>query len=829
MSTHPTPVFGNRAADRLATARGYTVAMVGVLIAGMFAAGARAERLPIRVYTTADGLASSVVLDVFADSRGFVWFATRNGLSRFDGSEFRTYTTDDGLPNPVVNDVIETSTGDYWIATNGGGLCQLHTATAAASRPGGAAGRRPSLFTCHQVGDNFLSNRVNALREDRQRRIWMTTDNGVFRMEQSGGARRVEPVEIGAPAAGQKIGPARALYEDSEGRMWIGLTRRLLRLNPDGSASLYTIPVGRALNFRHLVEHDGALWVGLDDGLLAFRPEPRQQSDHDQVQRTTLRPVRPCIAPDGGVPPVPAAAGEACFSDERSGLPHDFVGGFARDAAGRLWICAGGRLVRVDGGRLVTLSAREILAADNVAALTHDRQGQLWIATNAGALKLTPDGLVTYGTADGLGNSRVRTLFARAGQLFVVSGDWVINRFDGDRFRAVQARVPDGSTFGYYSHAAFLDRSGRWWLLTDRGLFGLRVGVPLEYSARAPPDIVVDSRHGLPADRVDRVFEDSRGDLWLATRLGRPTNLGRWERATGIVRQFREGLGPEHELPMAFAEDRHGAVWIGFEGGGLARYLDGRFTIIALPDPIPFSVTALHLDGSGRLWISSSNGGVRVLHDPADRSSRVDRYGTAEGLSSSNVQCIVEDRWGRIYFGTSRGIDRLDPATGRIRHFTTSDGLASGYVVAAARDESGALWFGTHDGVSRLVPVVHLRCRHRSGSPKCAPAACRSRFRSWAPRRWAITPWRRARITCRLPTSGPAPRRVDRCGIATGSKARRRSGQVPRIGASCTTPVSRRAAIASSSRRSPPTAPPAPSPPRRASSSAPRCGSDRGS
>ena len=80
---------------------------------------ARAERLPLKVYTTADGLASSVILDVFPDSRGFLWFATRNGLSRFDGSEFRPYTTDDGLPNPVVNSVLETSDGEYWIATNG--------------------------------------------------------------------------------------------------------------------------------------------------------------------------------------------------------------------------------------------------------------------------------------------------------------------------------------------------------------------------------------------------------------------------------------------------------------------------------------------------------------------------------------------------------------------------------------------------------------------------------------------------------------------------------------------------------------------------------------
>ena len=43
------------------------------------------ERLPIKTYTTADGLAHNVVNRVVRDSRGFLWFCTREGLSRFDG------------------------------------------------------------------------------------------------------------------------------------------------------------------------------------------------------------------------------------------------------------------------------------------------------------------------------------------------------------------------------------------------------------------------------------------------------------------------------------------------------------------------------------------------------------------------------------------------------------------------------------------------------------------------------------------------------------------------------------------------------------------------
>src|SRR6266480_5191037 len=80
----------------------------------------RAERLPLKAYTTTDGLAHNVINKIVRDSRGFLWFCTADGLSRFDGYEFRNYGTNEGLPHPVVNDLLETRAGEYWIATNGG-------------------------------------------------------------------------------------------------------------------------------------------------------------------------------------------------------------------------------------------------------------------------------------------------------------------------------------------------------------------------------------------------------------------------------------------------------------------------------------------------------------------------------------------------------------------------------------------------------------------------------------------------------------------------------------------------------------------------------------
>src|SRR5436189_5527894 len=81
---------------------------------------ARAERLPLKPYTVADGLPNNVINKIVRDSRGFLWFCTAEGLSRFDGYSFTNYGTAEGLPHPNVNDILETRGGEYWVATNAG-------------------------------------------------------------------------------------------------------------------------------------------------------------------------------------------------------------------------------------------------------------------------------------------------------------------------------------------------------------------------------------------------------------------------------------------------------------------------------------------------------------------------------------------------------------------------------------------------------------------------------------------------------------------------------------------------------------------------------------
>ena len=83
---------------------------------------ASAERLPIKTYTTADGLAHLRVTCIVVDSRGFLWLCGPQGLSRFDGQGFATYGVPEGLANTRINNFLQTSLGAYFVATNGGGV-----------------------------------------------------------------------------------------------------------------------------------------------------------------------------------------------------------------------------------------------------------------------------------------------------------------------------------------------------------------------------------------------------------------------------------------------------------------------------------------------------------------------------------------------------------------------------------------------------------------------------------------------------------------------------------------------------------------------------------
>jgi hypothetical protein len=82
-------------------------------------------------------------------------------------------------------------------------------------------------------------------------------------------------------------------------------------------------------------------------------------------------------------------------------------------------------------------------------------------------------------------------------------------------------------------------------------------------------------------------------------------------------------------------------------------------------------------------------------------------YSHSQGLASSEIWSITEDRKGRIYAGTARGVDRLDPANDRVTHYSHAEGI-DGDIRSALCDRNGDLWFSSNRGLFRLRPDSDL-------------------------------------------------------------------------------------------------------------------------
>src|SRR5260370_26113000 len=206
------------------------------------------ERLPIRIYTTADGLPKDQINRILQDSRGFMWLATSDGLARFDGYQFTSYGVEQGLPHRSVNDLLESRDGVLWVATSGG-LCRFNPAAGAAQR-----------FIVFRPNAEERLQGISVLLEDRSGTIWCGTKAGLHKLEARNGRLELQPVDIGIPATDNYFS---ALFEDRQGRLCGGAGTRLCRHSENNRTEIFDVPPGIPYN-----------WVSCKTADCHVRPSP---------------------------------------------------------------------------------------------------------------------------------------------------------------------------------------------------------------------------------------------------------------------------------------------------------------------------------------------------------------------------------------------------------------------------------------------------------------------------------------------------------------------------------------------------------------------------
>ena len=663
-----------------------------------------AERLPMRLYTTEDGLWSSFINHIMLDSRGFLWFCTRDGLSRFDGYRFINYRIAGGPVSQNFTYLFESRGGVFWISVGDKELYRYEpgsaTSSAEPSRADSPNGDGRVLLQARLVS----SSPPSAMFQDHKGALWAAAARGLFLVEEKPEGVSFHEIDLHVPQDREPF-LVRNFAEGDDASLWVGTNHGLLRRLPDGRVVQYHLSRSpSSLDVRGLVaDKSGNIWASYPGGVYVLRPEPISALTGTRALSSITLPVRRQNL-ESPLPRNPGEAVELTSLEALGGLGESQVIDIFQKSNGQIWLVAKNRLVLFDGRHFYWFEDTR----GAVRGVVEDADGDLWLTTTrAGVVRFSVRGLTSYDVADGLANLDIASIHEdSSGRLQVVSAGWMINELEGRKFRSVHANIPDVGVI-WTSPLGFVDHTGQWWFLTRSGLYRFAHVHQIEDLARATPRVYTNL-DGLPGQWLYCIFEDSRGDLWISTRdyESGASGLVRWERRSETFHRLTEADGlPPGKAAGSFAEDRAGNLWFGFYEGGLARYAAGRFTIFTPADGLPDGfITALHLDHLGRLWLTTTSGGLARIDDPTSQQTIFVCYTTQQGLSSNNVRTMTEDLAGNIYVGTVRGVDRLTPETNKFKHYGLIDGLAGDFVTTAYCDHKGAIWFGTFNGLSRLDP-----------------------------------------------------------------------------------------------------------------------------
>jgi len=659
---------------------------VVALLVAVFAAApppAGAERLAVHTYTVADGLAGDQVTAIVQDRQGFLWIGTRTGLSRFDGVSFRSFDTRDGLPHAGVHEILEDSSGALWFATRQG-LVRLR-----AERDNTGSAFEPATG---------IPGGVSALVQDQDGQLWVSSAGALYRRDTSDGTNFIAmDVDFVWPPNHPRF--IDALLAADGGGLWIGTSAGLYRRLPDESVVRCDVEDGDESwpIFTLTSDSVGRIWAS-GRGVAVFAPQP------PQFGRSSLHQFD-----FGTTTNLPEGSGEALRIDRTHEFVKEKIFGIDEAPDGSMWMAGYGGLAILNADGITWHNRSTGLVSDHLGPVLVDESGNVWIGTQShGLMRVNSTGFTTYTQEDGLVNYKTASVtLGPSGEVVVVGYPpaSAIHIRRGDGFLPLTIPLPEEArrTGWGLNHVTFFDHDGKLWVPTRKGLFRFpRLG-----DLRDLPSSQYERRY-LPDDEIYRLFEDSRGDIWMGV-LG-DTRLIRWERATDTLHFYDTADGIPYEAGTAFADDGTGIVWIGFYGGGLARWQNGSFDFFDHDDGVPRGmVNCLLHDHRGRLWVGANADGLGVIDNPAAPTPTWRLFSTTDGLASDGIFSLTEDRFGRIYAGSLKGVDRLDPDTGRVDHFDTSTGLVNNLVLDSMTSPEGDIWFATDGGANRYRPTENTQ------------------------------------------------------------------------------------------------------------------------
>jgi len=205
----------------------------------------------------------SITRNVLQDKNGNIWFATWEGIVKYDGKQFTNVTLKEGLKHYHIFSILEDRNSNLWFGTIGGGVFKYDPRLSG-----------PAAFTLFTTADGLVNNSVMWMLEDRTGNAWFATTGGVSKYNGSTFTNFTKDQGLGDNFVS-------AIAEDNTGKLWFGTNGGVncydpSALNNPGGKIFSDFRISNNLSFhnvRSIVKgQHGIMWIGSEEGF--FRCDP---------------------------------------------------------------------------------------------------------------------------------------------------------------------------------------------------------------------------------------------------------------------------------------------------------------------------------------------------------------------------------------------------------------------------------------------------------------------------------------------------------------------------------------------------------------------------
>ena len=615
-----------------------------------------------------DGLSHSTIFAINQDKEGNLWFATYDGVNKYDGYNFTVYRHEYANPNSIASDITRCIAIDdsdqIWVGTREG--LSFYN-------------RRKNSFSNYYYKKNGINVPINSIAPIKENWLMLGTAEGILLFDIK------KECFINDTLPSLHLLKPTVLVRQGE-YIYIGAEDGVYTYTLSGGKleRLISMPAGIRIH-AILCQMFSRIWMATEgDGLFMYDAKTKELKNYR-------------------------------YESEQSGLNSNYVRSLELDTENRLWVgtYSGLNIYKEATDNFSSIKSSEIqegsLSQNSVRSIFKDSQGGMWLGTYWGGLNYYHplcnrfQRIKHVPFLNSLSNNVVSCIVEDSEHnLWIGTSDGGLNFYDSTSKLYKNYLFKSGSLDVPFKDikTVYVDEEH------DKVYVGAHAGGMMALQRKSGRVEYFNRQNSnLPSNNIYSIISDENGGLWVAS-LEHLLHFDIDKRNFTIVDKDQNGRKLQQYNRLLFRDSRR-RIWVGGEMGvsvynqiGTDFLANTDFHI----DPIlqQAFVNCFYESTSGYIWIGTRSG----LFAMKEGSKELLQYTTADGLPSNVIYGIMEDAYARLWISTNQGLSCLNPENGKFRNFTILDGLQGNQFNAGSycRQDNGYMLFGGVNGITLFRP-----------------------------------------------------------------------------------------------------------------------------